>query len=169
MSNISIVHSNNSYFIHCLCRVELEDIMDKFWHLHSRVYESLHERNVPVDRLVAHLLSLRAFDPVYKDSPKPTLQSFFQELRNTESIGTVLFIIGDYFSFFNYRVIKHIVNGLGTNQDKVVFHLKMSCVSVEWRKGACSLSSRYPHLCNRRYFHFSVSRRVPWQQRVLSD
>ena len=36
-------------------------------------------------------------------------------------------------------------------------------------EGACSLSSRYPHLCNRRYFHFSVSRRVPWQQRVLSD
>ena len=84
--------------------------MDKFWHLHSRVYESLRERNVPVDRLVAHLLSLRAFDPVYKDSPKPALQSFFQELRNTESIGTVLFIIRDYFSFFNYRVIKHIVD-----------------------------------------------------------
>ena len=31
----------------------------------------------------------------------------------------MLFVIRDYFSFFNYRVIKHIVNGLGTNQDKV--------------------------------------------------
>ena len=101
-----------------LC-VESEDIMDKFWRLHSRVYESLRERNIPVDRLVAHLLSLRAFDPVYKDSQKPALQSFFQELRSAGSIGDVLFIIRDYFSFFNYRVIKHIVEGLGTDQDRV--------------------------------------------------
>ena len=101
-----------------LC-VESEDIMDKFWHLHSRVYESLREQNIPVDRLVAHLLSLRAFDPVYKDSQKPALQSFFQELRSAGSIGDVLFIIRDYFSFFNYRVIKHIVEGLGTDQDRV--------------------------------------------------
>ena len=101
-----------------LC-VESEDIMDKFWRLHSRVYESLRERNIPVDRLVAHLLLLRAFDPVYKDSQKSALQSFFQELRSAGSIGDVLFIIRDYFSFFNYRVIKHIVEGLGTDQDRV--------------------------------------------------
>ena len=100
-----------------LC-VESEEIVDKFWHLHSRVYESLRERNVPVDRLVAHLLSLRAFDPVYKGSHKPVLQTFFQELQNAGSIEKVLFIIKDYISFFNYRVIEHIVEGLGTDQDK---------------------------------------------------
>ena len=101
-----------------LC-VESEDIMHKFWHLHSRVYQSLREQNVPVDMLVAHLLTLHAFDPVYKDSQKPTFQSFFQELRSAGSIEDVLFIIRDYFSFINYRVIQHIVDGLGTSQDKV--------------------------------------------------
>ena len=101
-----------------LC-VETEDIMDKFWHLHSRIYESLRERNVPVDRLVSHLLSLRAFDPVYKGTQKPVLQTFFQELQNAGSIEKVLFIIKDYISFFNYRVIEHIVAGLGTDQDKL--------------------------------------------------
>ena len=50
-----------------LC-VESEDIVHKFWRLHSRVYESLREQNIHVGWLVAHLLSLRAFDPVYKDS-----------------------------------------------------------------------------------------------------
>ena len=100
-----------------LC-VESEDIVHKFWHLHSRVYESLRERKVPVGRLVAHLLSLRAFDPVYKDSQKPTLQSFFKDLRNAGSIEDVLFIIRDYFSFFNYHVIERIVDGLGTDQDR---------------------------------------------------
>ena len=101
-----------------LC-VESEDIERKFWHLHSRVYESLRERNVPVDRLVTHLLSLRAFDPVSKESQKPLLQTFFRELRSAGSIEEVLWIIKDYFSFFNYHVIEHIVVELGTEQDRV--------------------------------------------------
>ena len=101
-----------------LC-VESEDIIHKFWRLHSKVYESLLKQNVSVDRLVGHLLSLHAFDPVYKDSQKPIFQAFFQKLRNAGSIEDVLFIIKDYISFFNYHVIKHIVEGLGTDQDKV--------------------------------------------------
>ena len=100
-----------------LC-VESEDMVHKFWRFHSRIYESMRERNVPVDRLVAHLLSLRAFNPVYKDSQKPALQTFFRELQNARSIGKVLYIIRDYISFFNYHVIEHIVDGLGTDQDR---------------------------------------------------
>ena len=100
-----------------LC-VESEDIVRKFGHLHSRVYESLCKQNVPVDKLVTHLLSLGALDPVHKDSQKPVLQTFFQELRNARSIEDVLYIIRDYISFFNYHVIEHIVNELGTDQDR---------------------------------------------------
>jgi len=99
--------------------VESEDIGRKFSHLHSRVYESLRERNVPVDRLVTHLLSLRAFDPVSKESQKPLLQTFFRELRSAKSIEDVFWVIKDCFSFFNYHVIEHIVVELGTDQDKV--------------------------------------------------
>ena len=101
-----------------LC-VESEDIECKFSHLHSRVYESLRERNVPVDRLVTHLLSLRAFDPVLKGSQKPALQAFSKELWNAGSIEKVLYIIRGCISFFNYHMIEHIVVELGTEQDKV--------------------------------------------------
>ena len=100
-----------------LC-VETEDIMHKFWCLHSRMYESLRQQNVSVDRLVTHLLSLGAFDPVYKDSQKPLLKTFSQELQDAGSIEKVLYIIRDYVSFFNFNVIKHIVDGLGTDQDR---------------------------------------------------
>ena len=100
-----------------LC-VESEDIVDKFWCLHSRVYKSLCERHVPVDKLVTHLLTLPAFDPVYKDLQKPALQTFFQELRSAGSVEDVLYIISDYISFFNYHVIEHTIDGLGTDQDK---------------------------------------------------
>ena len=98
--------------------MESEDIVRKFGHLHSRVYESLCKQNVPVHKLVTHLLSLGAFDPVHKESQKPALQSFFQELRNARSIEDVLYIIRDNISFFNYHVIEHIVNELGTDRDR---------------------------------------------------
>ena len=100
-----------------LC-VESEDILRKFWHLHSSVYESLRQRDISVDRLVAHLLSLGAFDPVSKGSQKPVLQTFEQELQNAGSIEKVFWVIKDYSSFFNYHVIEHIVVELGTKQDK---------------------------------------------------
>ena len=101
-----------------LC-VESEDIICKFWRLHSRVYKSLCEQNISVDKLVTHLLLLDAFDPVSKATRKPVLQTFLQELRNAGSIEDVLWFIKDYFSFFNCRVIEHIVDGLGTDQDRV--------------------------------------------------
>ena len=99
--------------------VESQEIMFNFQHLLSRVYESLRVRNIPVTNLVTCLLTLDVLDPVSKGSQKPLLQTFFQELRNAESIEDVLWVIRDYFSFFNYHVIEHIVDGLGTDQDKV--------------------------------------------------
>ena len=101
-----------------LC-VESEDIIRKFWYLHSTVYESLRQRNIPVERLVVHLLSLGAFDPVFKNSQKPMFQTFSQDLRTAGSIEDVMLVIEDYFSFFNYHVIEHIVNKPGTDQDRM--------------------------------------------------
>ena len=95
--------------------------MFKFQQLFSAVYKSLCERKVPVNALVTHLLSMGALDPISKQSQKPLLQTYFQELRNAGSIEDVLWVIRDYFSFFNYHVIEHIVSGLGTAQDKVMF------------------------------------------------
>ena len=67
-------------------RVESENIMIKFQHLFSTIYESLCAQNIPVNKLVTHLLSLGTFDPVYKGSQKPMFQTFFKELRTAGSI-----------------------------------------------------------------------------------
>ena len=99
-------------------RVESQEIMFKFQQLFSTVYKSLCEQEVTVNTLVTHLLSLGALDTVSKHSQKPLLQTFFQELQNAGSIEDVLWVIKDYFSFFNYHVIEHIVYGLGTDQDR---------------------------------------------------
>ena len=117
--NVSRLTNQKQKKLKTRLRVESQDIMVKFQQLLSTVYKSLCEQNIPVTKLVTHLLSLGALDPVSKESQKPLLQTFFQELRNAESIKDVLWVIRDYFSFFNYHVIEHIVDGLGTDQDKV--------------------------------------------------
>ena len=96
-----------------------KEMVIKFQRLISKVYESLCDRKVPVKKLVTHLFSLGVLDPVSKNSQKPLLQAFQQELRNAECIEDVLWVIRDYFSFFNYHVIEHIVSGLGTELDKL--------------------------------------------------
>ena len=61
---------------------------------------------------------MHPFDPVYKDSQKPALQTFIKELQSAESIEDVLFGIRHCVSFFNYHVIEHIVEELCTDQDR---------------------------------------------------
>ena len=117
--NVSGLTDEQQQELRSRLRVESQEIILKFQQLLSRVYESLRQRSVPVERLVTHLLSLGALDPVSKESQKPLLQTFSKNLRNAVSIEEVLYIINDYFSFFNYHVIEHIVNGLGTDQDKL--------------------------------------------------
>ena len=92
--------------------------MKKSWHLFSTVYKSLCAQDIPVEMLVTHLLTLRALDPVTKGSQKPLFQTFHKKLQNAKSIEKVMWIIEDYFSFFNYHVIEHIVSKLGTDKDK---------------------------------------------------
>ena len=103
-------------------RVESENIMIKFQHLFSTIYESLCAQNIPMNKLVTHLLSLGTFDPVYEGSQRPMFQTFFKELRTAGSIEEVLWVIKDHFSFFNYHIIEHIVSKLGTDQDKAELH-----------------------------------------------
>ena len=102
--------------------MESEDIMRDFGQLFSTVYKSLSARKIPVERLVTHLLSLRAFSPVYEGSQKPLFQTFSKKLKKARSIEKVLGIIEDYFSFFNYHVIEDIVSELGTDKDKDELH-----------------------------------------------
>jgi len=93
--------------------------MIKFQNLVSTAIESLIERDISLTRLVAHVTALGAFDPVFKESKDiPLLQDRIKELKTAESIPVVFLILQDYYSFFNYDIIEHITEVLGTKKDK---------------------------------------------------
>ena len=90
----------------------------RFQELVSATIKSLITRNVPLDELVSHVMTLGAFDPVFKESQVPLFQYCFKELKTADSIPKIFLVLNNYFSFFNYDIIEHIIAALGTEEDK---------------------------------------------------
>ena len=68
--------------------------------------------------LVSHVMTLGTFKPVFKEPQVPLFQYCFQKLEAAESIPNVFLVLKDYFSFYNYHLIEHIIKALGTKEDK---------------------------------------------------
>ena len=67
-------------------------------------------------------MTLGAFDPVFKEPQVPVFQYCFPKLEAADSISKVFLVLKDYFSFFNYHIIEHIIEELGTEEDKTELH-----------------------------------------------
>ena len=63
-------------------------------------------------------MTLGAFDPVFKEPQVPLFQYCFKELKTADTILKVFLVLKDYFSFFNYDIIEHIIKVLGIEEDK---------------------------------------------------
>ena len=94
-------------------RFESQQIMIRFQELVSSTIKSFQRRCIPLDDLVSHVMTLGAFDPVFKEPQVPVFQYCFQELTTVDTIPKVFLVLKDYFSFFNYHIIEHIIKELG--------------------------------------------------------
>ena len=70
---------------------------------------------MPLDE---HVMTLGAFDPVLKEPQVPVFCHYFKELKVADTIPKIFMVLNDYFSFFDYCIIEHIIEELGTEQDK---------------------------------------------------
>ena len=99
-------------------RFESQQIIIRFQKLVSATIKSFKRRCVPLDDLVSHVMTLGAFDPVFKEPQEPLFHHYFKELKAADTIPKVFLVLNDYFSFFNYHIIEHIIEELGTEEDK---------------------------------------------------
>jgi len=88
----------------------------------SATIESLIRRNVSQDKLVSYVMTLGAFDPVLKEPQLPVFRYCFKELKAANTIYEIFMVLNDYFSFFNYQIIEHIIKSLGTEEDIAELH-----------------------------------------------
>ena len=100
--------------------LESAELDCKFHKLCSSVLVSLDRRGVSKKKLVACLMGLNTFSPVYKssDCSESLLNDRKKELMEAEDLDDVWVKISDYFSFFNYYLVEHIADTLGTDEDK---------------------------------------------------
>ena len=105
--------------LHQKLYTESEDMMYKFQELFSSTTNSLQERNIPVRQLVRQLECLGQLKPTFEDSREPVFRCQLPELRKTESVDDAMSVVNNYCSFFNYRMLEHIINKLGSEQDKL--------------------------------------------------
>ena len=101
-------------------RFESREIMMQFQELVSKTIKSLISQNVPLDELVSHVMTLVAFDPdpVYKKPQVSLFQDCLQKLEAADTIPRVFLVLNNYFSFFNYDIVEHIIEMLGTKNDQ---------------------------------------------------
>lgn len=104
--------------LHQRLYADSEDMMYKFQNLFSATTDSLKERNVPVPMLTQHLGLLGSIKPTFKDSGVPAFRHQLRGLANAKTVDAVMSVVSDYCSFFNYRMLEHIVNKFGTEHDK---------------------------------------------------
>ena len=63
-------------------------------------------------------MTLGALKHVFEEPQVPALHHRFKELKAAKTINDSFLVLNDYFSFFNYHIIQHIIEELGTEEDK---------------------------------------------------
>ena len=99
-------------------RTESKRINMQFQYLVSSTLTSLQKQHVTVCDFLPHLMTFGTDEPVLKDSQAPVFDQRLSDLEKTDSISEVFMGLRDYMSFFNYHLIEHIINVLGTEEDK---------------------------------------------------
>ena len=104
-------------------RYDSQEIMAKYYDLVTKFCKSLCVRNVLLPDLVFYLRRLKAYDPVEEEEPPKDCKTVFdghmKQLKNATSIHDVFEVVEKYCSFFNYDIIKCMIEEHGTDADKL--------------------------------------------------
>ena len=93
---------------------ESREIVIRFQELVSATIQSLVARNVSKEELLTHVMALGVFNSVYEGQSSLRHRSF----TFADNVPDIFLSLSDFFSFFNYQVIEHIIRSLGTEEDK---------------------------------------------------
>ena len=93
-----------------------QKMMRQFQKLISATIKSLNRQNVSPDKLLCHVMG--SLKPVFEKPQVPALHHCYNELKAAKTVYESFLVLKDYFSFFNYHIIEHIIEELGTENDK---------------------------------------------------
>ena len=94
------------------------NILEKFATLQTSTCESLNERNISTERVTNCALSLAMYKS--DDVPQPLLPEEQDRLEEAKTIETIFILLRKHnlISYFNYGILKHIIQTYGNEADK---------------------------------------------------
>ncbi len=98
---------------------EFHKISKEFSELNEAVCKSLINRAVPLHKVAVLLQDLRAF-PTHVIPNASLMGTQIDSITTDNTIHDVFDILWHHISFFNFQIIEHLVNHLGTDYDKVL-------------------------------------------------
>ena len=105
--------------VYCKLCLESAELVCKFNSLCADLYFSLKQQADSKEDVVACLMSLDTFEPVFnKSANQPVFGEQKAKLFEARSLFEVWYIISHYHSFFNYYIVEHLIKHLGTDKDK---------------------------------------------------
>ena len=98
--------------------LESSNLSCKFHMLCCDLLMSLYNRHIPKEIVVACLMGLDTFQPVFESPNQPLFREQKVKLFESKDVAEIWNIISSYHSFFNYYLIEHISKVIGTDEDK---------------------------------------------------
>ena len=117
--SLQCLSEEDKELLHQKLYAESEDMMYKFQRLFSLTTRSLRAREIDGKDLAGHLKCLGHLKPTFKDIGQVPLRKQLPDLEKKESVDDAMSVINLYCSFFNYRMLEHIINELGDEKDKM--------------------------------------------------
>ena len=81
--------------------------------------KSIETQGILTRELARCMLSFKAFSSNHSASQTPLLEEHKTDILSSDSIVQTFWIIREYISFFNYEIIKLIIEDLGTGEDRM--------------------------------------------------
>ena len=83
-----------------------------------KIIQSLENVKVPLEQFKVFILSLKAFTD--GKEAKVLDQESIQEIKAAKNISEVFIALHKYISFFNYHIVKHIIDEFGEERDYIL-------------------------------------------------
>jgi hypothetical protein len=98
-------------------QLETESLLLQFHEVVSKLYETVSDNELPIERFKFHLRAIKAF-PTKRSSNESIFEEYEDRIKAARNYDDIFPIIDHFISFIDYRLLEHMVSILGSERDK---------------------------------------------------
>ena len=106
-------------------------IVDKmFASLVVEIISSIKSSEVKLEMLKQFIFELQTQNSKAKSRQQPFLKPIISEIEGASTAKDLIFVLNEYWSFFNYELLEYMLNHIGNKDAKKKLHLYLECLKA---------------------------------------